>query len=811
MQAFTKVQENLAAPPPPPPPPPPPGDRDGDGVPDAQDCGPADPAIKPGAADAPDLAFVDSNCDGIDGTETKAVFVSLQGKDTNAGTKAAPLRTLQAAIVQASQQNKDVYAAAGVFDRVELADAVGVYGGYRADTWARALTQVTGISGAPEGVLGVNATGVVLQHLTVVGTGGGRNGASAYGIRLVGGSKVTLQRVVVQGGGGTGGDPGQPGRTGADGGPGAAGTLGECDGKDPGRGGRGGASPAGRLGGRGGDGGTGDHFGATGAVGVVDTPGGTGGKGTSTPVSPGRRGNDGANGSHRRPGRARRGRHQPTAAAAATWQGQDGKPGTTGAPGDGGGGGGGGGGQGSAFVYDGTGNGGGGGGGGAAGGTGGGGGSAGGGSFGIYLSDSTVTVSQGSTVTSARGGAGGNGGLGGAGGTGGDPGLGAVHCIKEIGAGGNGGVGGKGGVGGGGGGGAGGPSIGIFKAGASTALVAGSTVTAGSPRRRRPERLRRRVRPGRARPRRRLGGDLPGVNRGAVWRGPARAASHLAARQEPELRRAPCGVASRRSAELRQHGGDVVLGRARRDHQLVGDLRVREPGREQREHLELPRRQAGRVRARRLARAVRHRQPELAHAPRDAARQRLRAEVARDLERLDERLLVVEHRQHQAAVVGPARRRRSRRPPPASSRASMSACGDGRPGGSISTSSPATFAQAPKRIASRVLRRPSSSARRIRSTGIGPPFVSAHSAASSSAGTTRCGSPVRSACAARSASRSARVVVAAADGEVGEHRAGEDLRHGRLARDLGEHDPLGLVPVAGAQLEPGDDGREVRR
>jgi hypothetical protein len=483
VQAFTKVQENLAATPPPPPPPPPPpaSDRDGDGVPDTQDCGPADPAIKPGAADAPDLGFVDSNCDGIDGTETKAVFVSLQGKDTNAGTKAAPLRTLQAAIVQASQQSKDVYAAAGIYERVELADGVGVYGGYRADTWARGLTQVTGVSGGPEGVLGVNATGVTLQHLTVVGTGGGRNGASAYGIRLVGGSRVTLQRVIVQGGGGTGADPGAPGRTGADGGPGAPGTLGECDGKDPGRGGRGGASPGGRLGGRGGDGGTGDHFGATGSVGLVDTPGGIGGKGTGTPVSPGRRGNDGANGSTGLPGARGAGGTNSTALAGVTWQGQDGKPGTTGEPGDGGGGGGGGGGQGSAFVYDGTGNGGGGGGGGAAGGTGGGGGSAGGGSFGIYLFDSTVTVSQGSSVTSSRGGTGGNGGQGGAGGTGGDPGLGAVHCAKEVGAGGNGGVGGKGGVGGGGGGGAGGPSIGIFKGGASTALVAGSTVTAGSP------------------------------------------------------------------------------------------------------------------------------------------------------------------------------------------------------------------------------------------------------------------------------------------------------------------------------------------
>jgi hypothetical protein len=71
--------------PPLPPPTPAPGDRDGDGVIDAQDCAPADPKIRPGAPDAPDLAFVDSNCDGIDGDEKRAVFASPLGKDTNPG------------------------------------------------------------------------------------------------------------------------------------------------------------------------------------------------------------------------------------------------------------------------------------------------------------------------------------------------------------------------------------------------------------------------------------------------------------------------------------------------------------------------------------------------------------------------------------------------------------------------------------------------------------------------------------------------------------------------------------------------------
>jgi hypothetical protein len=53
-------------------------DYDGDGF-SAGDCGPLDPAVHPGAADAPDLAFEDLDCDGIDGSAAGAFFVSTTG------------------------------------------------------------------------------------------------------------------------------------------------------------------------------------------------------------------------------------------------------------------------------------------------------------------------------------------------------------------------------------------------------------------------------------------------------------------------------------------------------------------------------------------------------------------------------------------------------------------------------------------------------------------------------------------------------------------------------------------------------------
>ena len=467
-----------ATPPPLPAPNPAPGDRDGDGAIDPQDCAPADPKIRPGAPDTPDLAFVDSNCDGIDGDEKKAVFASPLGKDTNPGTKAAPKREIAAAVVTAAIAGKDVYAAAGDYSRVEAASRVGIFGGYNATTWNRAPAQITSISGAPEGIYAAGATGVVLQHLTVRGQAGAGSGASAYGIRLLNGSNVRLERVLATGGSGTAGGTGSPGADGARGGNGGNGAEGACDYDDRYNvGGRGGSSPAGRMGGRGGKGGYAGK-GVDGADGDIDTHGGQAGNGGGGQGYDGNRGADGAAGAAGKIGKPGT---NSSAAATTSWVGQSADAGAPGAAGNGGGGGGGGGGQGGPFRLDGSGNGGGGGGGAGSGGTAGTGGSAGGGSFGVYLHNSTVIVSEASSIKSDAGGAGGNGGKGGAGGAGGAGGIGGSYCSDEVGDGGAGGNGGKGGYGGGGGGGAGGPSIGIFKAGASSALVTGSTIAIGRP------------------------------------------------------------------------------------------------------------------------------------------------------------------------------------------------------------------------------------------------------------------------------------------------------------------------------------------
>ena len=477
-QVFVKTRAHGNAPAAPPTP----ADGDGDGTPDADDCAANNPAIHPGAADVPDLGFVDSNCDGIDGTEQDAVFASPTGNDANPGTKAKPKREVQAAIATILAGNgRYVLVAFGTYGRVMVASGTGIYGGYDPTSWERRDRFPDGlplVSGSPEGVLVDGAKDVVLQHLRIRGLSAAPGDRSAYGIRAIKGASLTLQRVAVSAGNGAAGPAGANGQAGARGGAGGPGTGGACDGKGLGFGGKGGSSSAGRAGGKGGLGGlaAGDG-GSPGHEGQIGTPGGAGGK-SGNPGKPGGKGQSGENGAAGTPGAGGSG---SAADATTSWIGRAGGIGGVAEPGNGGGGGGGGGNQSGSFVKNGYGNGGGGGGAGGPGGAGGAGGGFGGGSFGILLSESKIVIED-STIQAGNGGNGGRGGSGGVGGAGGAAGKGARVCTSEIGAGGDGGFGGAGGRGGGGGGGASGPSIGLFKLGTSTATVdGGSTVRAGTP------------------------------------------------------------------------------------------------------------------------------------------------------------------------------------------------------------------------------------------------------------------------------------------------------------------------------------------
>ena len=457
-------------------------DFDADGVSQPADCNDLDAGIFPGAADRPDLAFADTNCDGIDGDAAKAIFVDAGGgQDSRSGSRDFPKASIGNAITAAKAAGKDVYVAAGTYaEFITLESGVGIYGGYTPTFGQRVTTEPTRITGPSTAVLADNDTKVVLQLLTLIGA---NSLSSSYGLRAINGSTVVLEGVTAQGGtagAGAGGTnvAGVPPRTGT----GGSGTPGQCLSGSTGAGGPGGPPASGNAG-----------VGGTGAAGVAGAFGQPGGQGTAPFAAAGApgAGNAQTGGMGTSPGPA-----GPGALAAFTpdlsttlWTGAEGNNGGTGNPGGGGGGGGG--------AHSGAlggllslgGGGGGGGGAGGTGGTGGGRGFPGSGSFGVYVFNAAVTAVN-STLKGGVGGAGGSGGPpqgGGLGGFGG-PGAPVANCSITIltstftvtnGPGAPGGPGGTGAAGGAGSGGTGGPSVGIFRAGPGSAFASQQSTTTG--------------------------------------------------------------------------------------------------------------------------------------------------------------------------------------------------------------------------------------------------------------------------------------------------------------------------------------------
>jgi hypothetical protein len=467
------------------PPPTPNPDRDGDGTPNASDCAPDDPAIHPGAADAPDMSFLDSNCDGVDGDASAAIFVDNENPmafdGVSAGTRAVPARSIQFGLSRAvATGKKQVYVAGGEYPEggFSLVPGVSIYGGYEpvsSTLWNRGTGAPAILSGASisgnhaRGLVAVNiadtpTAAMKLQLLRIEPGSNTRTRGNVYGLYAQNSPGLTLDHVTIQAGSAGRGSPGSQGADGVAGPNGTNGQNGTC----PGLGG-GAPGPGGPLnfhgddisGGAGGAGGSNSN----GVTGVDGQPGaaprgganGTGGAGGTSAPTPGGDGSAGTAG----------GAGGPVGGAtdafgsvvAGHWAGASGPTGLDGGNGGGAGGGGGG----WAGVNN-HGNGGGGGGAGGGQGTGGGGGSAGGGSFGLFVINTSTgpgpTVTN-SVIRSDIGGDGGFGAIGGRGAKGGGGGQGATACPGTVGAGGNGGKGGDGGDAGSGGGGAGGVSIAV--------------------------------------------------------------------------------------------------------------------------------------------------------------------------------------------------------------------------------------------------------------------------------------------------------------------------------------------------------------
>jgi hypothetical protein len=429
---------------------------------------PASAACAPGAADKPDLAFVDSNCDGIDGDKAAALFVAPGGSDAKDGSFGNPKASVAAAVTAALAAGKDVYVAAGTYPgKVSFLGAagnIGVYGGYHPQTWQRSASHVTTLESAHQ-VVFVSLPGIVMQLLTLHGLVDATT-TTSYGVRAVNGGEVALSRVTIDGA------PGAKGADGASSPPSPPTAPGGAQGKvQPGCGGPVGAGGTGPDVLSGGNGGTGwdVNLPFSGHKGSNDIGLGiSGGQGGLDPGEPGFPGDSGWNGN------AGTGGSAALNFASGLYMAMPGSPGTPGIRGAGGGGGAG---SDTYWCLPGSG-------GGAGGrpGAGGAGGKGGGGSIGVFAgAGARALVLDGSVIHTANGGKGGNGAAGqpgGAGGPGGPAGVATYYGVTHhSGHGGNGGYGGQGGQGGGG---AGGASIGVLAIDARAFVDPGTTITVGT-------------------------------------------------------------------------------------------------------------------------------------------------------------------------------------------------------------------------------------------------------------------------------------------------------------------------------------------
>jgi hypothetical protein len=462
--------------------------------------------------DIPDANRRDTDCDGIDGASSEAIFVSAASNASNGnpGTREQPVRDIWRGIELAETNGKSqVLVSSGTFTgpsagpfssaTFEMTSGISVYGGYDQSNWnrnpANNITVMT--TQAPVAVRFSGITDTTrLAGLTIEGTSfTGTNSQSTYALWIENsGNNPVLEEVIVNAGNAANG------QSGGDASNGPAGSSGGNADRTT-RGG-GGSSTCGATGGRGGNGrdcdNSGSQAGGDGSAGSdrlngqnFTASGGDGGAGgddecgcalndeagdapapgTSNGAQNGNRGDHGDGGS-------RSNDSVGSFSASSGWSGTSGDNGENGENGTGGGGGGSGGADqdGPGFGCSGgdPGSGGGGGGAGGCGGEGGKGGEPGGASFGMVVINSSPDVS----AVQIQRGSGGEGGDGSAGGDGGSGGSGGAFFntdeggafSNEVGNGADGADGGDGGGGGGGAGACGGPAVGV-------ALIDGASVT----------------------------------------------------------------------------------------------------------------------------------------------------------------------------------------------------------------------------------------------------------------------------------------------------------------------------------------------
>ena len=156
--------------------------------------------------DVPNDDAVDSNCDGISGDVSAAIFVAPGGDEAGDGSVLHPVRTMGHALDLAKSAHKAVYACIGGYvEAVTVVDAVSVYGGYDcANGWRRGAGTATIESPTPTALTVTGSIDVLFDHVSFRSADATTPGGSSIAVRIAGANVKLRKGAVLAGKGGNG-------------------------------------------------------------------------------------------------------------------------------------------------------------------------------------------------------------------------------------------------------------------------------------------------------------------------------------------------------------------------------------------------------------------------------------------------------------------------------------------------------------------------------------------------------------------------------------------------------------------------------
>ena len=152
----------------------------------------------------PPVVGGDADCDGVPDDTDDFIYVTTTGSDTNPGTLARPMRTLNTALARGDAVNKDVLVSRGVYDGpLDVVGGTSIFGGYSPDFRDRDLELFSVViespsPGAPAIICQDVRVATAIEGFTVAASDAVGAGVGSSGVYFDGcGPELALRAVTV--------------------------------------------------------------------------------------------------------------------------------------------------------------------------------------------------------------------------------------------------------------------------------------------------------------------------------------------------------------------------------------------------------------------------------------------------------------------------------------------------------------------------------------------------------------------------------------------------------------------------------------